>query len=101
MFLSSLPVFDASTKFPRGVLSGNVYNMGDFDECLGVRGPSNIKGQYCLSRVDITEEDERRKLSGSTDPYTLTYDPLVSAWEKIESNVYRKPSHKKKRYLRL
>ncbi|XP_046394951.1 nose resistant to fluoxetine protein 6-like [Ischnura elegans] len=86
--LWAVQMFDASAKFPRGVVSGNVYNMGDFDECLAVRGPVGIKGQYCLARVDVEEEgalkEARQSVQGTADPFTLEYSPLASAWEKVE-----------------
>lgn len=55
-----VPVFDSSTKLPSGLLDGNVLQMGNYDECLGVKGPSSpatneprFTGLYC--RVRITE----------------------------------------------
>jgi Nose resistant-to-fluoxetine protein, N-terminal domain len=53
-------VFDSSTKLPSGILDGNILQMGNYDECLGVQGPSSpatnaprFTGLYC--RVRITE----------------------------------------------
>lgn len=28
-------VYDASSKFPTGILAGNSFDFGNFDECLG------------------------------------------------------------------
>lgn len=51
-------MFDASAKIPSGVLSGNINQLGDFDECLAVEkeyGASNEKlyGKYCLANVEV------------------------------------------------
>lgn len=40
-------MFDASAKIPSGILSGNVNQYGDFDECLSLDG-----AQYCLAEID-------------------------------------------------
>lgn len=41
-------VFDATAKPPSGILSGNVVQYGDFDECLSVEN-----AQYCLAEIDF------------------------------------------------
>lgn len=54
-----LLVFDASAKVSPGILSGNVNNFGDFDECLQSRSTnSDTSGQYCLAYVKIDVPDE-------------------------------------------
>lgn len=41
---------DATAKISSGILSGNVNQFGDFDECLGVEEPTGeFQGQYCLA----------------------------------------------------
>lgn len=51
-------VYDSAAKLPSGLLSGNVNNLGNFDQCLAVRSPpddtaaaaaSTVRGQYCLA----------------------------------------------------
>ena len=57
-------MFDSSSKFPTGVLYGNGYDFGNFDECVGAKFPGRnvtgggneaftFKGQYCLVTVPI------------------------------------------------
>lgn len=41
-------MFDATAKLPSGILSGNVNQYGDFDECLTVEN-----AQYCLVESDL------------------------------------------------
>lgn len=41
-------MFDATAKPPSGILSGNVVQYGDFDECLSVEN-----AQYCLAEIDF------------------------------------------------
>jgi hypothetical protein len=78
-------VFDSSAKFPVGLLAGNQYQMGHYDECIEIlvdAGESfggQLKGQYCLAEIWFESS-----FSPRTDPYTLNYDPKVSAWEKIK-----------------
>ncbi|XP_066252059.1 nose resistant to fluoxetine protein 6-like [Euwallacea similis] len=46
--LNSLKLFDATAKPPSGILSGNINQFGDFDECLEVPN-----AQYCLALLDF------------------------------------------------
>jgi hypothetical protein len=52
-------VFDSSSKFPVGLLFGNFYQLGNFDECIGLRQPvSNLnevplRGKYCLADIEL------------------------------------------------
>lgn len=49
---------DASAKIPSGILSGNVNQYGDFDECLNVIAPNDeFSGKYCLSYVQMSVPD--------------------------------------------
>lgn len=49
--------YDATAKIPTGVLTGSVYQLGNFDECLNVGlddgAPAGIRGRYCLAEVDV------------------------------------------------
>lgn len=52
---------DASGKTPSGILAGNTFSLGNFDQCLGIRheitSNNEFNGQYCLMdvRVDISK----------------------------------------------
>lgn len=49
-----LTVLDAWGTFPRGVLYGNMYDMGNYDECRGseksIDESITIKGKYCFAQ---------------------------------------------------
>lgn len=50
-----IAVYDGSAKIPSGILSGNVNQFGDFDQCLNANEDKlGIKGQYCLTYVEMT-----------------------------------------------
>ncbi|XP_060877768.1 O-acyltransferase like protein-like [Metopolophium dirhodum] len=38
-------------RHPIGILAGNKYHMGNYDECVDVNYP--VKGQYCLSEIHL------------------------------------------------
>ncbi|XP_059480960.1 nose resistant to fluoxetine protein 6-like isoform X2 [Neocloeon triangulifer] len=100
------PVFDASVKFPNGVLYGSTYDFGNFDECMQVQSKrDNIQGKYCLARIRIFPDaaaasisstsmpDEATLTATSVAPPTSTTPFVVddgagvnneSAWRKIE-----------------
>lgn len=47
---------------PSGLLSGNVNQLGDFDECMGVEGSDGIKGKYCLAYLQLDVDQSRADL---------------------------------------
>ncbi|XP_066140764.1 nose resistant to fluoxetine protein 6-like isoform X2 [Euwallacea fornicatus] len=53
----ALQMFDATPKFPTGQLYSNMYQLGNFDECIRVVQPLKdnrvIKGQYCLAKISF------------------------------------------------
>lgn len=63
-------MYDSSSKVSSGVLSGNINNFGDFDECLNAKSPSTgIRGKYCLAYVKIdipANMDQLQKLKKSS-----------------------------------
>lgn len=46
-------MIDASTKVPSGLLNGNYFDFGDFEECYGIKN-KNIYGKYCLGTYPIS-----------------------------------------------
>lgn len=53
-------MLDSSAKIPSGLLRGNVNQLGDYDECLGISAhvkvddkTIKVQGKYCLANVDI------------------------------------------------
>ena len=62
-------VLDSSAKIPSGMLRGNVNQLGDFDECLGVMAhvklnekTIRVQGKYCLANIDLYPSDPDMKL---------------------------------------
>ncbi|XP_012280072.1 nose resistant to fluoxetine protein 6 isoform X1 [Orussus abietinus] len=55
----AVQMMDSSAKMPSGILMGNLRVLGDFDECLSVEPPSNVKPQYCLSTIKFNTEKLR------------------------------------------
>lgn len=64
-------MLDSSAKIPSGVLSGNVNQFGDFDQCLQVQEPAasgrnrhhhqkDIQGKYCLAYLQPTLPEDNR-----------------------------------------
>ncbi|XP_059481691.1 O-acyltransferase like protein-like [Neocloeon triangulifer] len=48
----ALRMIDATTKFPDGIMVGNLDNMGHWDECLEADSGTGISGKYC--RVGVS-----------------------------------------------
>ncbi len=53
-----LSVIDASGTIPSGVTRGNFQFLGDFDECMEIKGNLDddhiIEGQYCSLQVPMS-----------------------------------------------
>ncbi|CAH1176236.1 unnamed protein product [Phaedon cochleariae] len=54
----AMEMFDSFAKFPTGILYGNYYQMGNYDECVEARKEGNslestIQGQYCLTEINL------------------------------------------------
>ncbi|KAJ8921959.1 hypothetical protein NQ315_008593 [Exocentrus adspersus] len=62
----TLEMFDSFPKFPVGILYGNYYQLGDFDECVGVKHSLveedqedvAVQGQYCLADIHFRRKKE-------------------------------------------
>lgn len=90
-------MFDATSKFPSGILSGSTYGMGNFDECLKVKVPLNdddsFSGKYCLTTLkiqmdaDLEDNHEERYLVESED---RTENFNVSVWKRIVVSVIKR-----------
>ncbi|XP_059482018.1 O-acyltransferase like protein-like [Neocloeon triangulifer] len=50
--LWALKIVDSSSKIQSGILSGNIKNYGNFDECIDTQ-KNSIKGKYCLAHIQI------------------------------------------------
>lgn len=76
-------VYDASAKFPTGILSGKSTDFGDFDECLETNTTGlDFKSQYCLLNI---------RFSPFHEIYPNYYDfqspklgSLVPVWEAVK-----------------
>ena len=75
-------MLDASSHQPNGIMFGNVYQMGNFDQCLEVRKP--ITTQYCLVKVSVKVTLDFT--SSDFNPFVQQYDPYMSAWHRIQVN---------------
>nr|XP_008198006.2 PREDICTED: nose resistant to fluoxetine protein 6 isoform X1 [Tribolium castaneum] len=67
--LWALQMFDASSKFPVGLLHGNFYQLGNFDECIKVRHESPIQGQYCLASVELIKKQSDGRVARSFEKH--------------------------------
>ncbi|XP_018562596.1 nose resistant to fluoxetine protein 6-like [Anoplophora glabripennis] len=61
----ALEMFDSFPKFPVGIIYGNHYQMGNFDECVGVErllkeeeDEIQLQGQYCLADIHFQRKKE-------------------------------------------
>ncbi|XP_012259544.2 uncharacterized protein LOC105688083 [Athalia rosae] len=67
--LWALQMLDASAKLPSGLLRGNLNQLGDFDQCIGVKAHVKIdektvkvQGKYCLATIDLQATRQEMKI---------------------------------------
>lgn len=59
----NVTVYDATAKMPSGLLNGNVNQLGDYDECVGVEGEDGVRGRYCLAYLQLDVDGSRSDLA--------------------------------------
>lgn len=78
-----LAVQDAGASGVSGLLEGNVYQLGDFDECMRVRGP--VRSQYCVAEVRVHAPPRTPDHRPHPD---RAPDPVQSVWNHIKVGRY-------------
>ncbi|KAK6625896.1 hypothetical protein RUM43_006195 [Polyplax serrata] len=84
----AVEMFDASSKFPTGLVTANTYQFGNYDQCVNVNPPDvTLKGKYCL--VNIQFAPRRNKYSAfyegnSEKEFSLEYDEYKSVLDKFK-----------------
>jgi hypothetical protein len=74
-------VNDASAKVS-SILTGNIHQFGNFDECLGIKTGKEFSGKYCLAFLQLRVLEKSQlveKLINLThvfEPYTSNLDDV-------------------------
>ncbi|XP_075209807.1 nose resistant to fluoxetine protein 6-like [Lycorma delicatula] len=93
--LWALKMYDASSGTPPGFLTGNIQEMGSYDECVEIIQRSNeFVGQYCIIKLNDTSSPLQHHitLKGFPVSYSLCV-PSVCSSQNIQNiiNVGVKP----------
>ena len=68
-------MIDAWGKIPSGILRGNTFELGNYDQCVEIKHESkkigNIQGQYCLADI-ILQSNLVPASSNNTSSFTKT-----------------------------
>lgn len=80
-------MLDSSTKLPDGILAGNTFQMGHFDECISVgvilpESNRKLKGQYCLAEIEYSPRDFEAHSSLDTTNEIDLFN--ASTWDHIK-----------------
>lgn len=54
-------VFDATSKLQSGIISGNWYDFGQFDQCISIKesgSTGTIQGKYCIGKISILNDTD-------------------------------------------
>ncbi|KAG5864991.1 hypothetical protein JTB14_029921 [Gonioctena quinquepunctata] len=80
-------MFDASAKFPSGVLAGSSYALGNFDQCVGIKVPypsGEFGGKYCMAKITVippSDDNPHRDIDFVHEEYQNYHN--ISTWRKI------------------
>jgi hypothetical protein len=59
-------VYDASTKIPSGVVTGNIQQLGNYDQCLSIEVRNShllaFRGQQCRATIQFEVQDRSRDI---------------------------------------
>ncbi|CAB0037035.1 unnamed protein product [Trichogramma brassicae] len=92
--LWAVQMFDASAKYPYGIIDGQTRHLGSFDQCYRVdtwlapatkyeRLPERVRGRYCL--VDFEYKQKRDRPRGRNgQKLGFDFNPKGSAWEAVK-----------------
>lgn len=76
---------DASSKGPSGLLTGNNYQFGDFDECIRIHEPThNIRGKYIVVNFKFWKEPPEGRVTKKVIDVFHYPSPEVSSWEVFQ-----------------
>ena len=91
-------MYDSSTKYFDGLISGHTRHFGDFDGCYNLKATlphydddelnidEEISGRYCL--VDIEYEKLGLPPIKKDERHDLIFDPNDSVWEAMRVCYY-------------
>lgn len=86
-------MYDSTAKLPSGILSGNLNQFGDFDQCLAVAaGP--FEGKFCLASIMIGHRRQTKVQGPSAEFFNefkrkiLGGDVYVSKFSDVSSFLY-------------
>lgn len=58
-------MLDSSTKIPNGILTGNLIDFGNYDECLSIVG-NGFATQHCMASITIGDKNLLGPITGNT-----------------------------------
>ncbi|XP_049877913.1 nose resistant to fluoxetine protein 6-like [Pectinophora gossypiella] len=81
--------WDSVSSQPQGLLFGNRYELGNFDECMNTPWASThpeIRTQYCLAEVVLeTDKPVKRRIDKPLEPYESALDYIM----RNKSSIHR------------
>lgn len=79
-------MYDASSKFPTGILAGRSFDFGNFDECLKtVTTGLELSPQYCIISIRFLPTAKLYPNYNNITPSNL--NPTDSVWEGLSTKV--------------
>ncbi|XP_054260023.1 nose resistant to fluoxetine protein 6-like [Macrosteles quadrilineatus] len=84
--LWAVQMLDASSQTAAGMLSGDIYSLGHYDQCITVEVPElRIRGQHCLATLHYGPDPEA--FPWFYTPSNVTHHrtaPTENVWDKVK-----------------
>lgn len=73
-------MYDSSAKYPGGILTGYVNELGNFDQCMSVTSKQlGIYGAYALVNIRFGPSDNDKHVED---------DPIIVHWNRSKVTIY-------------
>ncbi|XP_075234105.1 nose resistant to fluoxetine protein 6-like [Lycorma delicatula] len=94
--LWAMQMLDSSNSIPSGLLIGNVFQLGHFDECVKISVPAeDLDGKYCLTTIKFAPSKDTYPAYHIPDEKSKYESPDIyaSAWDEFKpsSDISKRP----------
>lgn len=77
-------MLDSCAKIPVGITSGNVFELGAFDDCLAIEnGDKTIKGKYCLTGLTPSKNFYKTLAIAKNELVSIRIISIICEWVYI------------------
>lgn len=74
-------MIDSSGRpMPPGLIDGTITDLGSYDECLAIEGPTDIRGKYCLAKWSLSLPPRPQHLTLQSRVFNFTGSAIAGTF---------------------